>query len=80
MTTHVMMNVIGLSLDLFGVILLFFFGIAPMIDVKGITYRSTGETDMDEVKKSKKYTMISRVGLGMIILGFAFQLIGNFTS
>ncbi len=77
MTTHVMMNVIGLSLDLIGVILLFFYGIAPLIDVKGITYRSTGEIDIDEVKKAKKYTICSRFGLGMIILGFAFQLIGN---
>ena len=66
---------IGLTLDILGVILIFFYGISPLLDSEGRTYRTTGEIDEKEKRKTKRYKCISRIGLIMIIIGFMLQLL-----
>lgn len=70
-----LINLIGLTLDVAGVILIFFYGISPMIDTDGNTYRISGEIDENEIKKAKKYKCASRLGLLLVIIGFIFQLV-----
>ena len=57
------LNSIGLILDIAGAIMLLFFG-AP---TKGVTY---GRTFKD--------AKLEKLGVGLLILGFALQLLSNF--
>jgi hypothetical protein len=72
-----LINSLGLTLNLIGVILIFFYGISPMIDTDGNTYRITGEKDENEIRKARKYKCASRLGLILVIIGFIFQLLGT---
>ena len=77
---------IGLSLDIVGVILIFIWG-PPMPDMQGSVGRAVesgtplgdGTTVADEEKKQlqrrKTHNIISRVGLGIIGVGFLLQLV-----
>jgi len=78
MKTDVLLISTGLVFDIIGVVLIFFFGIAPLIDNKGAIIRVTGEIDEKEKQKVQCYKSISRIGLILIIIGFLCQLIGNF--
>jgi len=76
--TYILLSSIGLGLDIIGVIIIFFFGISPKLDIKGETYRITGEIDENEIKITKKYKRFSWLGLILIFLGFLLQFISNF--
>ena len=65
-------NIIGLTLDLIGVILLFKFGILPDNLWEHILMDS-GMSEEDE----KKHKIWSKVAMGFLILGFVFQLLGS---
>jgi hypothetical protein len=65
-------NLIGLTLDLIGVILLFKFGILPDNLWEHILMDS-GMSEKDE----KKHKIWSKVAMGFLILGFVFQLLGS---
>ena len=79
---------IGLGLDIVGVILIFIWG-PPMPDMQGGvgialengTPLGDGTIVADEEKKQlqrrKSHTIISRVGLGIIGVGFLLQLISQ---
>jgi len=79
---------IGLSLDIVGVILIFIWG-PPMPDMQGSvglavesgTPLGDGTTVADEEKKQlqrrKIHNIISRVGLGIIGVGFLLQLVSQ---
>jgi len=71
-------NSIGLGLDIIGVILIFFYGISPMIDTGGSTLLDLGGRDETDIKKAKKYKATSNLGLVLIISGFVAQIISNF--
>ena len=66
----------GLALDILGSILLLFFGIPPKIDPEGHVHLITEEIDQEEVKKGKKFKVISSFAISLLILGFIGQLIG----
>jgi hypothetical protein len=79
------LNAIGLLLNILGVVLVFFFGFPQPTHEEGVglglgddTPLSEGKTvsqHNEEVRKKKAlYLCISRVALGLLILGFAFQL------
>jgi hypothetical protein len=68
---------IGLVLDIFGVVLLFLYGLPPQISRTGTTYVTTEEIDEEEKKQAKKYVFRSWVALGLLVTGFLLQLIGN---
>ena len=77
MVTSNLMNSIGLIIDIIGVILIFLYGISPMLDVKGTVFLVAEQEDEVEKKKAKKFQCISRFGLIMVIVGFFLQLTSN---
>ena len=70
-------NSAGLVIDIIGVVLIFFFGISPMIDSEGSVFITLEQRDELEIRKAKKYKCISRFGLILIALGFIAQIISN---
>ena len=64
-----MLNLIGLSLDILGVIGLYFFELYPkgVKVIAGISY--------DHVKRNR---LLSKISLLVLIIGFAFQISSNF--
>ncbi|TDP61559.1 hypothetical protein [Flavobacterium dankookense] len=66
-------NIIGLSLDLIGVILLFKYGILPDNLWEHILM-DNGMSEEDE----KKHKIWSKVAMSFLVLGFLFQLTGSF--
>ena len=69
------MDIIGLVLSLVGAIVIFFFGLSPMISESGATHLITEQADEGEIKRAKKYKVISRVGLILLIVGFLLELL-----
>ena len=71
-----LLNSAGLALDIIGVVLLFMFGLPEEISRTGAV-RVTHGRDEQEAKKAKLYDGFGRAGLGLLILGFALQLVSN---
>jgi hypothetical protein len=71
------LNSIGLVLDIFGVVLLFKFGLPEEIRRTGASFVIIEETDEAEVTRAMLYDRLGRLGLGLLILGFTFQLTAN---
>ncbi len=68
---------LGLMLDIFGAILIFFYGLPEALSRKGHQSIITGQIDEEEVLKAKKYDFRAKIGLTLLIIGFALQLVGN---
>jgi hypothetical protein len=68
----------GLLLDMIGAILLLNYGIPPKIDPEGHQHIILEQVDEAEIKRAATYRARSSWGLGLLILGFALQLVGNF--
>ncbi len=68
----------GLGLNIVGVVIVFFYGFPQPSLEEGITRGISGpEVDEHNIrirKLKKRYLCISRIALGLIILGFVFQL------
>jgi hypothetical protein len=71
------LNIKGLLLDIFGVVILFLFGLPPSINKKGHINLVLEQVDNNEIAKARRYEKISYFGLTLILLGFLFQLISN---
>lgn len=67
----------GLMLDIVGVILIFLYGLPEPISREGHQCIITEQVDEKEALKAKKYDFRARIGLTLLILGFALQLVGN---
>ena len=78
MTLSNILNIIGLSFDIIGVLMLFKFGLPPDVHKGGVILLALDEEDGNETKKANKYEMFSRIALGLIVFGFAFQLLSDF--
>jgi hypothetical protein len=65
-------NIIGLALDLIGVLLLFRFGILP----NNLWEHLLMDNGMSE-KDEKKHKIFSKIGIAIIFTGFALQLFGS---
>ena len=78
----VIINSVGLFLDIVGVILLFFFGMPSRVS-EGPPVLSFGE-DPDSTKQREKqwkqYQLVSRFAMVLLILGFALQIVSNHTG
>lgn len=72
------MDIIGLALSFTGAIIIFFFGLHPMISESGAIHLITEQVDKGEIKRAKKYRVISRLGLILLVVGFLLQLIERF--
>lgn len=71
---------LGLTLDLIGVVLVFFFGIPPQINPDGAVYLACEGENKKEKEKAKKYDYFSRIGLLSIFSGFLLQIISYSTT
>ncbi len=66
-------NIIGLIIDIAGAILIFF-------NSPEFTHHTYIYSDEEETNLNKKEIAIrrrARIGMGMLIIGFVFQLLGN---
>lgn len=69
-----LLNIIGLILDILGVIGLFKYGLPADISREGDVYIIAENNNQEEKDKWKKFNRISRICLGSIILGFIAQI------
>jgi len=69
------MDIIGLALSFAGAIIIFFFGLHPMISERGAIHLITEQVDEGEIKTAKTYKTISRIGIILLIVGFLLQLL-----
>lgn len=75
MSTSAWLNIIGLSFDILGVILIFFFGLPTWVKTRTI---DGGDVDAPEV--SSWQPGLNWLGLGAMLIGFGFQIAGNVCS
>ena len=85
------LNTLGLMLNIFGVIILFFFSFPQPshqayvgIAVESGTVLSDGRTAADHANDARltreRYVFYSGCGMMLIIVGFVFQLIGTWSD
>ena len=71
------LNIVGLCFDIFGVILLFLFGLPSTVDPEGHIFVVAHDKDETEIEKAIVYLRWGRIGLGLLIFGFVLQAAGN---
>ena len=76
MNCPALINSIGLLLDVFGVILLFCYGLPPDVDRRRRQFLTWGK-DEEQARKGKRFDRTSRLTLGLLIFGFTLQIISN---
>lgn len=80
---HSLLNTIGLALDIIGVLLVFRFGLAPDVP-RSAPHGMLIVNEPDEVEKRAakakwaRYRSLSCLGLLLLILGFALQIVSNY--
>lgn len=72
-----LVNSLGLGFDIVAVILLWRFGLPAPIDRTGAVGIAAMRVDTAQIKEGKRYDFWARIGLGLIILGFIVQVVGN---
>lgn len=72
----------GLMIDILGALMIFIFGITKNVNKNG--YDSASFSISSNTKKNICeywiYTIFSKIGLGLVIIGFILQLIGTSVS
>lgn len=74
---QVWLQIGGLSLDIIGVIGLFFFGLPPDFDRHGQSAIIWQEENEEDKKKGRLYAGFSRISLGLLVIGFSIQIIAT---
>jgi hypothetical protein len=70
-------NVAGLALDIIGALLLWRYGLRAEISRSGADYLTAEQENEAEKALARRYDHLGRLGLIVLILGFALQLIGS---
>lgn len=65
-------------MDIFGVLLLYKFGLPPSVDRFGNIYMVAEQTDEAELAKAKRYDRWSYFALFLIVSGFLIQIASNY--
>ena len=71
-------NSAGLALDIVGAYLLFRFGLPAEISRSGAIHVIAWERDAASIARARAYDRWGHTGLGLLMAGFAFQLLSNF--
>ncbi len=72
------LNVIGLSFDIVGVLMLFKYGLPPEVYRGGIVPISFEDSeDKKEKAKASQYERYSYIALAFLVVGFLFQISTN---
>jgi hypothetical protein len=85
MTCAQLLNTIGLVLSMSGVLIIFFFGPPQPNLEEGVSFgledgtklpdgRTVAEHDADVKRRRRLHSRLSKLGLGLIFVGFACQL------
>lgn len=80
MTTAQIINYIGLTFDIIGIIVLFKYGLPQEINKHGHGYLIVEQEDEEEKIKWEKYYFRSKLGLTSLIIGFILQIISTMWS
>lgn len=78
MTTHVMINSLGLLADITGAVLVWRFGLPETVSRSGSQFLILEQRDEQEAAKAKRYDSLAKLGIGCLVGGFALQLVSNF--
>lgn len=78
MTIPNILNIIGLILNIIGVLMLYKYGIPQMIDRSGAIFLICEKESEESKSNAKKYDKCSHIALAFIIVGFFFQLLSYF--
>ncbi len=81
MTLSNWLTVIGLITDIIGVIMLFIYGLPSKVKEKGSAFggTETNEAERQRLAYNKSIELKARLGLGLLIAGFIFQIVANVT-
>lgn len=71
---------VGLFLDIFGVILLFNFGLPEELNRKGHIKIILEQTDETDAAKAKRYDCYSYLVFVLIVTGFILQIVSNYIT
>jgi len=71
------LNVVGLLLNLLGVLTLFRYGMPYRVAGDGATYLITGDTNQSEIALDKRYRVFGWIGIAMVVCGTAAQIISS---
>lgn len=69
-----LINILGLTFDILGVILLFKFGLPSDLNKHGYIFKVMEQENDDEKIKWRKYKNLSNLALVIIIVGFSLQI------
>jgi len=78
MTESNLINSAGLVLDIVGAMMLAKFGLPPDFNPLGESALIIEKINQDEVNKGNLYRRLGRIGIALIVAGFALQLVSNF--
>ena len=67
---------VGLSFDVVGAILVLNFALGPKVRRGGTRVLALEGNDPNEARKAELYERLGKVGAGLIIVGFALQIVG----
>ncbi len=70
-----MLNFLSALTGLIGTIIIFIYGVPTKIDTKGESYMCLEGYDTKEISDIAKYKIISKLGLGSLILSFGLQML-----
>jgi hypothetical protein len=70
------LNIAGLFMNLAGVILLFRYGMPYRVRTEGATYLITEDVDKREVTTERRYDLLGKLGLFLVVAGTAAQIAG----
>ena len=75
-----LVNSLGLLCDIIGAILILKFGLPVTVSRTGAQCLLLEGEDTNEILIAKRYDRMAKLGLGLLIIGFAFQLLSNFVT
>lgn len=78
MSTAVTLNTIGLLLDMVGAVFLFKYGLPPDLSRTGATFLRLEQDDESEKAKAQQYDQLGYIGIVLMFIGFALQLVSNY--
>lgn len=67
-------SAIGLLMDIFGAVMIWKYGIPEGLHRDGVVPAVIYETSQEEKNQIKAYDLKARIGVGLLIAGFALQL------
>jgi hypothetical protein len=74
------LNLIGLTLNLAGVLILFRYGMPFHVPTKGAVHLILEQTDQAEIELERRYEIYGYIGLIFLVVGTILQMAGAWRS